>query len=584
MSRVVILSRTSQWGLARDAKWIEQMLREAHAVRAFTVASIDHHDPIAFTNPKPVDIQIHLEVPCRLAWPWAKVNIVVVNPERWPKTAWNWALEAADWVVFKCEAVKSLFPEVGTKAVVIPWRIPTPLTLTNTPKENKFLYSIGGSENKADAAKVIVSAWQPEWPPLEIWATSVIVETLQPLANPGAHIRWSSTYKTEREVWEAQKAAKFHIVASAAEGYGHTMAECATAESLPLWCDLPVQAEAWRILKEVGRIPTSDPVKGPYREGKREISRENVGAAVQSLLSLDDDAYTNLTTAFRRIGVNRVNSWREEWRSLLKSKRMRSLLKADQPLVLKRLPASVLPVVGIVTLTHNRPKWFFNMAQNILKTDYPSEKLRWIIVDDSRAEGRVDEQVLKFQQSAPHIHVEYISLTKELSVGAKRNRGCSAAVQAGAEVLMMMDDDDHYPKSSVEARVTYMSLLKVPCVYCARIQMYDCTKFISAMNVPPLDLGPAERVSEATLAFTRVFWEERPFPEVSVGEGEGFLVGREGTTAEIVPEGVIVSFLHGANATSRRVPDAEEANGCHYGFTDEYFLWLCERGEKPTPQ
>ena len=104
------------------------------------------------------------------------------------------------------------------------------------------------------------------------------------------------------------------------------------------------------------------------------------------------------------------------------------------------------------------------------------------------------------------------------------------------------------------------------------------------MNVPPLDLGPAERVSEATLAFTKAFWEERLFPEVSIAEGEGFLTGREAATAEIAPEGVIVSFLHGSNATSRRVPDAEEANGCHYGFTDEYFLWLCERGEKPTPK
>jgi glycosyltransferase involved in cell wall biosynthesis len=278
-------------------------------------------------------------------------------------------------------------------------------------------------------------------------------------------------------------------------------------------------------------------------------------------------------------------AWRDEWKVLLKSKRTRTLLKAEQPLVLRRLPAVDLPVVGIITLTHNRPKWFFNMAQNILKTDYPIEKLRWIVVDDSKATERVDEQILKFQQSNPAIRVEYISLTKELSVGAKRNRGCAAAIAAGAEVLMMMDDDDHYPKSSVEARATYISLLKVPCVYCARIQMYDCRKFISAMNVPPLNLGPAERVSEASLAFTRTFWEERPFPEVSMAEGEGFLVGREKATAEIVPEGVIVSFLHGANATSRRVPDTEEANGCHYGFNDEYFLWLCQRGEEnPLPK
>jgi hypothetical protein len=105
--------------------------------------------------------------------------------------------------------------------------------------------------------------------------------------------------------------------------------------------------------------------------------------------------------------------------------------------------------------------------------------------------------------------------------------------------------------------------------------MYDCKRYISAINVPPLDLGAEERVSEASLAFTREFWMARKFPAaVSVAEGEGFLSGRVGETVEIPPEGVIVSFLHGANATSRRVPDSSEPNGCHYGFEDEFFAYI----------
>jgi glycosyltransferase involved in cell wall biosynthesis len=245
------------------------------------------------------------------------------------------------------------------------------------------------------------------------------------------------------------------------------------------------------------------------------------------------------------------------------------------------LKAEELPTVGIVTLTRNRPKWFTNMAQNVLKTDYPTEKLTWVVVDDGDNEKRVDEQILKFQQSAPQIRVKYISLVKPLSVGAKRNKGCAAAIEAGAEVLVMMDDDDHYPKSSVEARVTYLNLMGIPCVYCARLPMYDCRRYISAMNVPPLYLAPAERVSEASLAFTREFWAQRPFPEVSVAEGEGFVAGREAATSEIVPEGVIVSFLHGKNHTARHVPETaetKEPNGCHYGFSDEFFMYLCDVG------
>ncbi len=98
------------------------------------------------------------------------------------------------------------------------------------------------------------------------------------------------------------------------------------------------------------------------------------------------------------------------------------------------------------------------------------------------------------------------------------------------------------------------------------------------MNVPPMDLSPAERVSEATLAFTRTFWETQGFPAENMAEGEGFLKDRENQTAEIPPDGIIVSFLHGLNSTSRRVPERQEPNGCHYGFDDDFFTYLSERG------
>ncbi len=657
-ARVVILCRKSQWGLAKDAAWVEQVLREAHATRTLSIVSIDHIDPIECINPRPVDIQIHLEVPCRLAWPWAKYNIVVVNPEWWPATAWNWALTAADRVVFKGPHAAALFPEVDPKKVtVIPWRIPAAYQGSqHTPqkeKERKFLAVVGASANKTAAMRTVVSTWSQHatWPLLEVWGTPQVVEELRGClptdCSAPANVTWVSEYRSEDDLRAAQRASAFHCCASVAEGWGHTMGECAAAESLPLWCDLPVQSHAWRILGDVGRINTdtsigasastgadasaatknwnhceegskgnapqmatpfgsidpplsyagggnvSSPLK--YREPPRLLDVKNVERAVESLLALDTAAYTQAATSFRRAGVQYSVSWRESWKGMLKPL-FREMRRKEQPLVLRRLKAEELPTVGIVTLTRNRPKWWTNMAQNILKTDYPTEKLVWVIVDDgdtelknsvnqgskpfSEGSGRVDEQVLKFQQSAPSIRVEYLSLPKPLSIGAKRNRGCAAAVAAGAEILMMMDDDDHYPKSSVEARATYMQLLKVPCVYCSRLPMYDCKRYISAMNVPPLDLAPAERVSEATLAFTKAFWEERGFPEeVAVAEAEDFIAGREAATAEIVPEGVIVSFLHGKNYTARNVPAAQDANGCHYGFSDEFFMYLCERGE-----
>lgn len=586
MANVVILSRKSHWGLAHEAKLIEQLFREANALKTIRIDTIDHMDPYTFMNPQPVDIQVHLEVPCRQAWPWAKINIVVVNPEGWMKTAWNWALTAADLIVFKSPHVAELFPEVPQdRRVIIPWRPTNTSTSLSSKleKENRVLYLIGGSKNKAAAAKTIVSAWKPEWPLLEVCGTKELLQPLQEIGE-GKNIVWTTSYRTAEELRNVQHSSRFHCVASVAEGFGFSMAEAAQCGSLPLWVGLPVQEYTWgSVLGSVGRIQPSISTiieTTDVRESSVGITEADVCKAMQSLLSLKPQDELRIRIAFQTRCGALSTEFRQGWKRVLTSLRSK-LPKIQQPYTPKRLPAADLPHVAVITLTHNRPRWFTNMSRNILLSDYPTDKLTWIIVDDSDGFGRVDDQVMRFREKAPTIHVEYLSLSKKLSVGEKRNRGCKAAPEK-TEIFLMMDDDDHYPKSSIEARVSYLrGLSGIECVYCSTLPMYDCRKYISAMNVPPLNLSPAERVSEASLAFTRKFWEERAFPTSSIAEGEDFIRGREMKTAEIAPDGIIVSFLHNKNATSRRVPDSQEPNGCHYGFSDEFFQYLCEMGQLP---
>ena len=101
-------------------------------------------------------------------------------------------------------------------------------------------------------------------------------------------------------------------------------------------------------------------------------------------------------------------------------------------------------------------------------------------------------------------------------------------------------------------------------------------KGISAVNVPPMDIPLSQRVSEATLTFHRSFWEEKGFPAgVVVGEGEGFLQGRDRDCLEIPPQQIIVAFSHGKNASSRRVPsDADVTPGCFWGFPKEFLIFV----------
>jgi hypothetical protein len=238
-----------------------------------------------------------------------------------------------------------------------------------------------------------------------------------------------------------------------------------------------------------------------------------------------------------------------------------------------------IPHIGIITLTRNRPQWWPVMVKNVAGARWPLKQLEWIIVDDSDEGKGLDAQVEELRGQAADLTVRYVRLTSPASIGAKRNAAVAAASE-GTDLFVCMDDDDHYPEDSIGRRVSWITDGKRGAVYCSTIPMYDTTRYISAMNAPPMILGAAQRISEATLAFTRAFWTARPFPDVSMAEGEGFVVGRETQTVEIPPYGVIVSFIHKTNTSSRRVPVEQPANGCHYGFTDEFFTLVTELGMK----
>jgi glycosyltransferase involved in cell wall biosynthesis len=211
------------------------------------------------------------------------------------------------------------------------------------------------------------------------------------------------------------------------------------------------------------------------------------------------------------------------------------------------------------------------MIRNVSEQAWPISRLEWILVDD----GGLDDLIPLLQEKMPALVIRHVTMDPEATIGAKRNAGVKAA-GVDVSLFMMMDDDDHYPRDSVAIRASWLT--KTPIVYCATLPMYDVRRYISAINVPPLTDPPDARVSEATLGFTRAAWEAQPFPEVSMAEGEQFLKGRVQESTEIPAGGVIVSFIHSGNTSSRRIPADQEPNGCHYGLPDDYFRYLHQIG------
>jgi hypothetical protein len=234
-----------------------------------------------------------------------------------------------------------------------------------------------------------------------------------------------------------------------------------------------------------------------------------------------------------------------------------------------RLPKEdTLPAVSIVTITKDRRPFIPLAKYCVLAQAYPEDKVEWVIVDDG------SDPIKDLVSDLPN--VTYVLCDRSMTIGEKRNL---AVQKAKHDVLVMLDDDDVYPNHSLVFRVA--SLLAAPakdCVFCTTIPCYDVHETKSFMNVPPITLPMAERVSEATLCFTRAFWEERKFDEVQIAEGNAFIRGREQRCREVSPQDVIVSLTHKKTTSDRKAPPGEP-NGCHYGFADELFTLVSEIGQ-----
>ena len=228
------------------------------------------------------------------------------------------------------------------------------------------------------------------------------------------------------------------------------------------------------------------------------------------------------------------------------------------------------PAISVITLVYNRPKFIENACLNLLSTDYPKSKIEWVVIDDSDADKSPSDRIVKFQDQFPGTIV-YVPLTKKTSIGLKRNL---AIERAKNDIILMMDDDDHYPETSFRRRVAYLtkSRLQVGCAVCTSIAMYDLRTGVSAVNVPPLDLSLGMRCSEATLTFTRRFWESKKFGGVDMAEGEDFITGRESFVVEMPPQQIIVALSHGTNTSRRKTPEGDP--GCFWGFPRELIEFL----------
>ena len=564
-----------------------------------------------------VDVAFHLETPVYQVMGYSHVNVLMINSEQWIRNVYDPYLASFDRVFVRCVDDRDRFQqelrESGQRwehIVAIPWSLggvsgsmtrEKPVIGEIIDEKIGFVCFIGKNQYKYEWLHDFLAGrgWQTTFPPLRIYTSKTeFAESLLKARGEQTNIQIECRDLDSAQIDRLQWLYAGHLLCSRGEGFGYAAAEAEAHGAKLLLSELPVFKEYYGNRDNVAWLPsrsinTSDVTVPKARQGLRynltgplfSDDEDHIEKEIRTLMVSPMTASERMEKG--RLAVqNRwevcINGFKTELWNHVESLALQRSPKSGNWHAPPVLVPSDCPPITIVTPTRNRRKLIDIAFHNLLSTDYPLEKITWIVVENSDDNDKASsDKIMNFQVNCKAIRIKYIPLpgVGRKSVGELRNIGVEHAED---DLVVFMDDDDHYPVTSLRRRIAWLlrglngnvAGRRTEIVGCTTLALYDLRRGISAVNVPPWDLPLAQRISEATLAFHKSAWLDRKFGDVGIAEGEGWIQGREEKFLEIPPQQIIVAFSHGENSTSRRVPALEEPNGCFWGFPREYLRFV----------
>ena len=556
--KINIITSNNQYGLSNDTKILELVLRKKF--KNVNIKCVD------FFNYKcePADINIYLETISNIFMNKAKYNILIPNQEYFYR---NWVnyIDQFDSILVKTRYGEGIFNTYNPSSIeYIGWKSIDRYNHLQEKDFSKIIHVCGNSIHKN--TQTIIDLWKPDYPNLLIIYNPKNPVLFKLNKKNQSNIKYITNRLEEHKFNTIFNNFGVHLCPSETEGFGHYINEAKICKSLVITLDAPpmnslVSPEFGLLIKSKKKYKLKHSLGSKYSIDSDDFDR--VIRKVQEMsnnekINLGEKAYldslenhkqfeSNIETIFSRI-----------------FSKSRSIPKINHEL----LEDEKLPNISIVTPTYNRRNMVKLMLLNYKIMDYPIDKREWIIIDDG-TEKILD--LLPPDSERWKLNIKYYSIENKLLIGNKRNLGIE---KANNDIIVFMDDDDLYPPNSVKIRVSSLINSNKDCVGCSTIGCFHINKMISIINVPPHKLALEDRLSEATLCFKKSFWEQTKFNDESIGgEAKEFIKNRNSQFAEINWENVIVSLLHSRN-TSSRITYTDEPNGCHFGWSDQLFLFI----------
>lgn len=553
-------------GVSQDVHILHGMI--AHA---FGKDVLIRHIPHYYPQCPQAEVNFFIEVVNPALFMFAKKNIWIPNPE-WTYKTWEPYARMVDEIWVKTREAETLFSEWSSKVVYVGW---TSIDKVMPDRKNyaKAIVPVGKNMWRNPRPLIQTYMWirkndpalYTTLPELHIVHSPEHVAVAMIPPEIASKVILHSEVMKEADYDELLHECGLCICLSAAEGFGHAVNEAMSAGCILLLSPVApfmelTQGKNVLWVSELKRTAHPQCLGDLYDVDQRSVC-EALGLYSANHFHWkrgQSDASREMYEANHQAFIQRI------------TERLQATCEGIQEYVLEeQFPKEDdMPKVSVITVTRDRRAFIPLAKYCFLAQSYPEDKLEWVIVDDG------NDQIKDLVSDLPN--VKYILCDGTLTIGAKRNL---AVQSASHDVLCMMDDDDVYPNNSVLTRVAYlMAEPKQKAVFCTTIPCFDIHDKKSFMNVPPNVLRMSERVSEATLCFTREFWNARQFPDEQIAEGNAFIRGREEMCRDVSPQDVIVSLIHKKNTSSRKTPEGP-ANGCHYGFSDDLYTLVSEIAE-----
>ena len=573
----IVANYQKNTGLMQDAAILRGILTAVFGEK-IQIFRVQH----VFPQCEEADVNFFLEVINPSLFAYARKNIWIPNAE-WTYKTWVPYLSMVDEIWVKTTEARRIFNQATNYKI--------PVKLIGWTSIDKVYDT---EKDKKNYSKAILPVGKNIYRnPKPVFQAYMRIKELNPALYsklPVLYLVYSPTHLTiqvppeienkvivkaevlkESEYDELLKECGLCICISLAEGFGH-----AVNEAMSAGCNLilsPIAPFREDLVGEVqdgtwyGEVLESV----PQPDCLGTLVDTPASSIIRVLTDYCEKSFhekKNGSVVSRMVYENRHQTWINTMKQALKE----LLPETTIPYSLKDVfpKEEDLPDVSILCITKDRRIFMPILKYSYMIQSYPEDKMELVIIDDG------DDPIEDTLIGVPN--VKYVRCEQGMTISQKRNLAVESAMY---DVLVTMDDDDVYPNNSVLHRVAM--LLKEPakeCGFCTTIPCYDIMRFSSFMNVPPMTLSMSERVSEATLVFTRKFWQECSFDDtVHIGEGNAFIRGREQMCREVSPQDVIVSLVHPKNTSSRRLPEIKESNGCHWGFNENLFAMVTQIGE-----